>query len=156
MATVDPERILQALAEHEVPYLLVGGMAAVAHGWPGATADVDLLAAHDDEARAALAAALTDLGAVAERFDGSGASLLRSTAWSFETDAGPVDVLFVLEPRGTYRELVAGRVEAEAFGVVVPLIGLDDLIRVKQELGRPKDLRVAAELEALRDERDRR
>jgi hypothetical protein len=153
--TADPERVLRALADHEVSYLLIGGMAAMAHGWPGSTADIDLLAAHTPEARDALAAALVDLGAEAERFDGTGESLLRSTAWSFDTDAGPVDVLFVLEPRGTYRELEPTKHETEAFGVVVPLISLDDLIRVKQELGRPKDLRVATELEALRAERDR-
>ncbi|OWY59537.1 hypothetical protein B7486_74050, partial [cyanobacterium TDX16] len=110
MPTLDPGRILQALDAHDVPYLLVGGMAAVAHGWPGATADVDLLAAHTSDARAALASALVDLGATADRFDGTGESLLRSTAWSFDTQAGPVDVLFVLEPRGTYRELVSTKV----------------------------------------------
>lgn len=151
-ASLDPGRLLTTLAAHEVPYLLVGGLAAVAHGWPGATADADLLTPHDADARERLAAALRELGAVATdgRFDGSAASLARSTAWSFETEAGPVDVLFVLEPRGSYAELEPTSARAEAFGVVISVLGLDDLIRTKRELGRPKDLRVATELEALR------
>lgn len=37
----DPDRILAALEAHQVDYLLVGGLAARAHGAQRRTADVD-------------------------------------------------------------------------------------------------------------------
>jgi hypothetical protein len=77
------------------------------------------------------------------------------TAWSLETEAGPLDLLFVLEPWGTYDELQPRSEEVSAFGVVIPVVSLDDLIALKRALGRPKDLRVAVELEELRGRRRR-
>lgn len=77
------------------------------------------------------------------------------TAWSFETDAGPVDLLFVLEPWGTYEELRATAVEMSGFGITIPVVSLDALIELKRALGRPKDLRVAVELEDFRRQRNR-
>lgn len=46
-------------------------------------------------------------------------------------------------------------VEAEAFGVTCRFLGLERLIAVKRAAGRPKDLEAIAELEALKEERDR-
>ena len=60
----------------------------------------------------------------------------------------------MLEPWGTYDELRASAVEIAGFGVTIPIVSLDDLIALKEALGRPKDLRVAIELEELRRHRD--
>jgi hypothetical protein len=37
------ERVLDALNRHEVRYLIAGGLAVVAHGYPRFTSDVDLI-----------------------------------------------------------------------------------------------------------------
>ncbi len=152
---LDVERLVTTLARHEVRYLVVGGVAAILHGWPGATADLDLLGAFDEENFARLAAALGELGATGEGWDGEARTIGAGTAWSLETDAGPVDLLFVLEPWGTYEELRAAAVEMSGFGITIPVVSLDDLIESKRALGRPKDLRVALELEDLRRQRER-
>jgi predicted nucleotidyltransferase len=146
--------VFTTLARHEVRYVVVGGVAAILHGWPGATADVDLLGAPDADNRARLAAALQELGATGEGWDGKPDTFGNLTAWSFDTDGGPVDLLFVLEPWGTYDELRTSAVEVSGFGVTIPIVSLDNLIQLKQALGRPKDLRVAVELEELRRRRD--
>jgi predicted nucleotidyltransferase len=49
----------------------------------------------------------------------------------------------------------SGSEEVEAFGVTLRVVTLDGLIHLKRAAGRPKDLESIAELEALRDERDR-
>ncbi len=151
---LDVERFLTTLARHKVRYLVVGGMAAILHGWPGATADFDLLGAFDKSNFARLGAALGELGASGEGWDGKPGTIGAVTAWSLETDAGPVDLLFVLEPWGTYEELRPTAVEIPGFGITIPVVSLDNLIALKRALGRPKDLRVAIELEDLRRERD--
>jgi hypothetical protein len=46
--------------------------------------------------------------------------------------------------------LRATAVEIPGFGITIPVVSLDDLIELKRALGRPKDLRVAVELEDLR------
>ena len=152
---LDVGRLFTTLARHDVRYLVVGGIAAILHGWPGATADLDLLGAFDEGNLARLTAALQELGATGEGWDGQQESIAAATAWSLETDAGPVDLLFVLEPWGTYDELQATAVEIAGFGVTIPVVSLDALIELKRALGRPKDLRVAVELEDLRRRRER-
>jgi hypothetical protein len=147
---LDVERVLTTLARHKVRYLVVGGIAAILHGWPGATADFDLLGAFDKRNFSRLAAALRELGASGEGWDGSPGTIGAATAWSLETDAGPVDLLFVLEPWGTYEDLRPEAVGIPGFGITIPVVSLDALIGLKRALGRPKDLRVALELEDLR------
>lgn len=144
---------MDALARHNVRYLIVGGIAAILHGWPGATADLDVLGAFDPGNLERLAAALADLDATASGWDGTAGTLATQTAWPLQTRAGPVDLLFVLEPWGDYDELLPRSEEIQAFGLALPVVSLGDLIDLKQALGRPKDLRVALELEALRRQR---
>lgn len=146
---LDVGRITAALARHDVRYVVVGGIAAVLHGWPGATADFDALGSPEPDNLDRLAAALSELSATSVGWDGTPAGLSAHATWAFDTDAGPLDLLFVLEPRGTYEELRPAAEEVGAFGIVIPVISLDDLIVLKRELGRPKDLRVAVELAEL-------
>jgi hypothetical protein len=147
------ERLVTTFARHNVRYLVVGGIAAILHGWPGATADFDVLGAFEPDNLDRLSAALGELGATGADWDGKAATMATHTAWSLDTEAGLVDLLFVLEPRGTYEELRPAADNVPAFGVAIPVVSLDDLIELKQSLGRPKDLRVALELEELRRQR---
>ncbi len=153
--SLDTERLVATFARHEVRYVVVGGIAAILHGWPGATADLDVLGAFDPENLDRLSAALDELGATGPGWDGAAGTLATHTAWSLDTEAGPIDIMFVLEPWGSYDELQPRSQEIAAFGVAIPVVSLDDLIELKRALGRPKDLRVAVELEELRRKRGR-
>ncbi|MGH8998792.1 MAG: hypothetical protein ACRDY7_05310 [Acidimicrobiia bacterium] len=153
---LDVERLVTTFARHDIRYLVVGGIAAVLHGWAGSTADFDVLGAFDLNDVDRLCNALLELGAGGPGWDGTAATMMTRTAWALETDAGHVDVLFVLEPRGTYDELRPDAEDVAAFGVAIPVVSLDDLIDQKRGLGRPKDLRVTLELEALRRQRHQR
>ncbi|MGH2529120.1 MAG: hypothetical protein ACRDH0_07310, partial [Actinomycetota bacterium] len=102
-----PEEILRALSDHGVRYVLVGGFAAVIHGSPYVTTDVDVVpdAGRDNLVR--LSDALRTLGArvwtesepEGLAFGHNADSLAGSRMWNLVTDHGRLDVAF--EPSGT-------------------------------------------------------
>ena len=61
-ADFDPARMLAALADRKVRFVLIGGMAAVLHGDVGVTVDLDVVPERSDENLQRLAQALRDLG----------------------------------------------------------------------------------------------
>ncbi len=61
--------------------------------------------------------------------------------WNLVTKHGPMDL--AMKPDGTegYDDLIRNVHEIDAFGVVVPVAALEDIIRSKEAAGRPKDLK---------------
>lgn len=160
----DPLRILYALADHGVRYVLIGGMAGTAHGSPAITDDLDICYERSETNLERLAEALRELGA---RLRGRGVpedvpfqldarTLQKGDAFTFVTEHGEVDVMAT--PAGTsgYEELAADAVPMRFELVEVQVASIDALIRMKRAAGRPKD-RVHIEfLGALRDELEER
>lgn len=167
---LDTERILCVLASHAVDYVLVGGLAALAHGSTIATADADVLPRLDAENLEHLLDALEELGAailISERrqameadepwevveLNERGASALPSAdAWHFTTEAGPVDIVVRVTGVGPYEAHVPAVQERVAFGVGIRVAGLSDLIASKEATGRAKDEAILRELRELRDQ----
>ena len=56
---------------------------------------------------------------------------------------------------GTYEALLPRSEVRQLFGLDVRFVDLDTLIHLKRAAGRPRDLERIAELEALREERER-
>ena len=147
ISPLDPERLIRALAKHDVRYVLIGALAARLQGFPRVTADADITPARDRGNLDRLAAALRELNArvFAESvpeglpFDCSAAMLARATIWNLVTDAGRVDIAF--EPAGTtgYEDLVRGAETYDAFGAELLVAGLEDIVRSKEAANRPKD-----------------
>ena len=147
VAALDPERIIRALAQHRVRYVLIGALAARLYGFPRVTADIDITPDRDAANLAPLAAALRDLHAkvytdsVPEglAFDCSAATLGRADIWNLITSAGRVDLAFT--PSGTtgYGDLSKGAVAFEAFGTPILAASLEDIIRSKLAADRPQD-----------------
>ena len=147
------ERVLDALNESNVRYLVVGGLAVVAHGYLRFTADLDLLLDFDeDNLRAALDAlaqlgyaprapvdpeAFLDADTRAEWVRDKGMTVF--SLFSPEHPATEVD-LFVEPPLDfddAYQRAVAFEIRP---GLAATFIALEDLIRMKLEAGRDKDL----------------
>jgi hypothetical protein len=153
-----PSSALEALLEHRVRFVLIGGFAARMHGSPSITEDLDICYARDPVNLQRLSAALTALHA---RLRGAPAdvpflldprTLEAGDSFTFDTDAGKLDCLGT--PSGTkgFGELNANAVEMHTDLMTVRVASIDDLIRMKRAAGRPKD-RVEIEiLGALRDE----
>lgn len=155
-----PERILEVLAAHGVRAVLIGGFAAVIHGSPYVTTDVDVVPDLDDANMVRLSQALRALHArvwtESEReglpFDHSAASLANAAAWNLVTDAGRVDVTFV--PAGTsgYADLARDAVHLTILGAEVDVASLADVIRSKEAADREKDRLVLPVLRRLLEE----
>ena len=145
-----PGPILAALERREVSYVLIGGLAAVAHGSPIPTNDVDVTPETSHENLSRLSNALRDLDAKvrAEGVDGGlpfshdADSLAAVGVWNLTTEFGDLDISFV--PTGTrgYPDLVEDAKATHAYGVTVTIASLADVIRSKQAANRLKDQRV--------------
>jgi hypothetical protein len=154
VSALDPARIFATLDRHEVDYVTIGAFAVIAHGYVRATADVDIVARQDRDNLERLAAAFAELDA---RLRGVDADLLEidptdpdalatGASFTLDTDAGPIDYMNDVPGAADYEDLRARAVETTAAGVLVRVVGLDDLIRMKRASGRPQDLRDIANL----------
>ena len=158
--SLDPARVFATLARHGVDYITIGAFAVIAHGYVRATADIDVIARQDRENLERLAAAFAELNAVLRGVDADLLDidptdpdlLANGASFTLDTDAGPVDYLNDVPGAGDYDDLRARAVEASAAGVVVRVVGLDDLIRMKRASGRPQDLRDIANLSPPTDD----
>ena len=155
MPEFDPKPILATLNAHEVRYVVVGAIAAIAQGYPLNTADLDVTPARDPGNLARLADALLALDArlrvpgdeAGVEFPIDASSLGTVDSWTLITKHGALDLLFA--PAGTqgYADLHRGAVTIQIAGGEAEIAALLDLIRMKEAAGRPKDL---AQLPALR------
>ncbi len=144
----DPIRVLRTLNHHDVRYLVIGGYAAGILGAPVMTNDLDICYERSPQNMSRLASALQELGATLRvagvdddlPFVLDGRTLAAGDSFTFSTDAGDVDVLATPSGTGGFRDLDAA---ASAYdlgeGLVVRVTSLDDLIRMKEASGRPKD-----------------
>ena len=78
-------------------------------------------------------------------------ALALGQTYTFEVDSEyPLDLLGYLEPIGTYDDLLPHTETLAIGGRAVRVIGLDDLIRIKRYIGRPKDRESLLQLEAIK------
>lgn len=155
------ERLLRALDEGGVAYIVVGGVAARAHGSSRLTDDLDISYARDSANLKRLVAALKPLKPYLRGappglpFAWSVATLKAGLNFTLVTTAGAIDLLGDITGGGGYDQLEPHALTITLFGREVRLLDLPWLIKVKRAAGRPKDLEVVAELEALSEERER-
>jgi len=150
-APLDAERILQTLAEHGVEYVLIGGLAVQTHGHVRTTNDADVIPAPEPANLERLAAALRSLGARVlnpgeEDTEIDAAMLPRATIWQFASRDGGIDVMHEVPGGRSYEELSERALHVQLGEVDVPVVDLDDLIRMKLARGRPVDLEDVASL----------
>lgn len=77
-------------------------------------------------------------------------SLALGCDFTFTTDIVDFDMLGVVEPIGDYNALAGRAVAMPIADMTVRVLSLDDLIRVKEHLGRPKDKQALIYLLAIR------
>lgn len=157
-AEFDPRPILEVLTRHGVDFVVVGGLAGIAHGSAYNTRDVDVAYARARDNLERLAAALEELGATLRGapadlpFLLDAHTLREGMDFTFDTRHGSLDVLG--EPAGAppYDNLRAAARDETLWSVTVRIASLDHLIAMKEAAGRPKDLLMASEYRVISDE----
>ncbi|HZD05310.1 MAG TPA: hypothetical protein VE173_10340 [Longimicrobiales bacterium] len=157
----DFKALLGTLADEGVAFVIVGGLAATVHGSSRLTQDVDVVYDREQENLERLVRALAPYQPYLRGappglpFEWSAATLRNGLNFTLTTTLGDIDLLGEITGGGGYRELLGQTVSVELFGRTHRCLDLVALIRTKRAAGRPRDLEVIAELEALREERDR-
>lgn len=154
------EDIFKKLDEEAIRYLVVGGVALVLHGVVRLTADLDLMVWLDKKNLSHFISVMKELGykpkvpVKAEEFIDSAKrqfwkEVKGMQVFSFYHPAKPMNLIDVIidEPIDF---LIAERrkVSMKAKQIKIPVVSIEDLIKLKRLAGRPQDL---ADIDALNE-----
>ena len=158
-------QIISVLNAAKVRYLVVGGIAVIAHGYVRDTKDIDLLIQLEKDNLLAALHALATIGYrphIPVTFEDFANPEVRAT-WIKEKQMKvlklfcdafwntPIDV-FVDDPLGFDEAYKRGKYYRLADNLDVPVCAYEDLVKLKLEAGRPRDLADLHELRLIRGE----
>jgi predicted nucleotidyltransferase len=150
-------KLLPALVNGGIDFILIGGLAGIVHGSARATYDVDVVYSRD---AANLKRLVETLRPFAPYLRGAPAGLpfkldlaavRNGLNFTLTTGIGDLDLLGEVTGGGGYRDLISHTIVVEAFGVKFRCVDLPTLIKLKHAAGRPRDLESIAELQSLLD-----
>ena len=136
-------------------------MAAVVHGSARATFNLDVVYSRNPDNLGRLVGVLAGIRPYLRGappglpFSFDIPTLQRGLNFTLTTAMGDLDLLGDIVGGGSYEDLLPFAESITIFRFKCRCIGLAKLIAVKRAAGRPKDNEILAELEALREERDR-
>lgn len=149
------DKLLRRLAEADVEFVVVGGLALNAWGVVRGTKDVDVvIATTSDNIKRVAEVAVAASGHVqrGEALLGTPFSIAAALAdgkqVAIETDLGRLDVVQGLDGVPDFEELQSRAAEAEILGTTVWVCSRDDLRAMKQAAGRTRDLADIEDLDA--------
>lgn len=159
-AEFQPLDLLRSLTARGIDFVLIGGYAAVLHGSPRVTQDLDICHSTEPANLNVLGETLVELGArlygVDEEvpFVPNERTLAQVSLLTLDTSLGKLDLM--AHPAGirSYATLRAGADAYDVGGFVVRVASISDLMSMKVSAGRPKDLADLVELEAIERLRD--
>jgi predicted nucleotidyltransferase len=155
------ETLFRKLQEKKIDYMVVGGVALVLQGAVRMTADLDLMVALNENNLTAFVAVMNEMGFRPKAPVSAEAFISAENRESWMRDKGMqvfsfyhpeemvslVDV-FVHEPI-PYNEMSKRRDEKVLDDIIIPVVSIQDLIRLKRIAGRPQDIEDIKALEAL-------
>ncbi len=149
--------VLRLLEEGGVRFILIGGLAMVAHGSDYITRDVDVVYSREPANLTALVAALKPhhprLRGVPEDlpFIFNARTFQNMQNMTLTTDLGSLDLLAEAPGADSFDALWERAIVVEIEGLVVHVASVADLIAMKTAANRPKDQIHVMELRALRE-----
>lgn len=153
--------LLRALVEHGVDFVVVGGLAGLAHGSVYPTYDLDVAYARDRENISRMAEALAAVGVTLRGappdlpFQVDARTLENGSNFTFDCQYGSFDILGDVAGISAYEELRSNAEVATIEDVEVRVASLDHLIAMKRAANRPKDRLMVEEYIVLADEQHR-
>ena len=144
--------LLKKLLISDIDFIIVGGFAGIFHGATQITQDIDICLLMDEEGIQGLRKCLQDFNPK-HRMQPHKPSFLEFPKvlenvknLYLETDFGVIDVMSEVPGIGGFERVKKGSLMISLFGCDCLIIGLDDLITVKKNLGRAKDIALYHEL----------
>ncbi|MDQ3572327.1 MAG: hypothetical protein M3383_05640 [Actinomycetota bacterium] len=157
----DSDSLLRLLNEHGVDYVVVGGLAALAHGSSLPTFDLDVAYARDPGNLERLARVLQHLdvkltNAPADLpFQVDAATLANGSNFTFDTPHGRFDILGHTAGVSSYDDLRQRSERGNVDGIEAQIASIDHMIAMKRAANRPKDQLMLEELIVIADEQRR-
>ena len=153
----DAGELIRRLADAGVEFIVVGGAAAVLHGAPITTEDLDIVHRRSPENVARLRTLLDELGAhvrelANRRLPPQELALLGEGHLLLSTRLGPLDCLGTLIDGRGFEELVSHSESIKDEGVEFLVVDLPTLIELKTKTGRAKDRLMLPVLIALAEQ----
>lgn len=151
------EELLRHLIQAGVTFVVIGGYAAVVHGAVDLTRDVDVCLRFDEENLLKLQAALDPLHPLHRTTLKHVPLDLRPghcQGWRnlyLKTDAGIIDCLSEVLGVGDFEKVLAASEEVSTSIGTFRVLTIPALITAKEAVGRPHDLRTAAQLRCVLD-----
>jgi predicted nucleotidyltransferase len=157
----DSPALLRALQEESVRFIVIGGAASTAHGSARLTLDLDVVYDRRPENVERLVTAIRPLRPTLRGapeglpFVWDERTIRSGLNFTLSTSLGALDLLGEVAGGGRYEDLERETETIHVFGVDCLCVTLEALIRLKRAAGRRKDLEAIAELEAIREEREK-
>ncbi len=146
------EKVFRALNKARVKYLVVGGVAVNLHGYLRFTGDLDLLLMLEEKNLEKMSKVMQDLG-YSERLPVSIMELKdekqvrvwikekNMNAFSFTPPYdNPLQIDIVMEESLKYDEMSLKKVKKQISGVTIPVVSIEDLIKMKKKVKRRQDM----------------
>ncbi|HTU80369.1 MAG TPA: hypothetical protein VMF09_16585 [Solirubrobacteraceae bacterium] len=143
---LDLRELFRVLAEHAVDYLVIGGVAAQVHGRRRTTKDLDVMPAPEAENFKRLEAALVALDAHPLELGSSAPTpnaeqlRLAPIVPPLATRHGELHILNDVPGATAYAGMRTRALTTELDEIAINIVGVDDLIRMKQTTARPGDI----------------
>lgn len=149
------KKVIKVLNQRKIPYAIAGGFAVALHGVVRGTVDIDILIPLEEKYLIQTEEALTSLGLVSRiPVDAKNIFQFRLEyienknlkVWSFVNPNLPSEIVDVM----IIYDLTDFKTEKKnsIFGDVI-VVSLEDLIKMKQEAGRPQDIADIKSLEEV-------
>ena len=148
--------MVRGLTRKKVRFVVVGGVAAAAHGSSRITNDLDICYDASDKANlVALASVLSSWVAYPRGVEPNlpfildDRTLFGAPVLTLTTNEGDIDVMDQIAGVGDYSAVRLHSERISALGVRFLVLDLPSLIKAKRAAGRPRDFEHLPELEAL-------
>jgi hypothetical protein len=153
------DKLIPLLSHANAEFIIVGGVAARAHGSARLTDDLDIAYRRSNQNISRIVAVLAPYDPYlrgAPRglpFRWDAATIQSGLNFTLFTTLGAIDLLGEVTGGGRYEDMLSHSITQEFYGYDCLCLDLPTLIKVKRAAGRPKDLEAIAELEAIVEER---
>lgn len=146
MTEFDLRSLLETLQQHDVSFVVIGGVAVGAHGFIRGTEDLDVVPDPDPDNLKRLTVALEALEATlptvgGRRFDPSSDAgvIQRGGNVTANTRFGALDVVQLAQGVPSYSQLSEDAIESDMLGIPVQICSLSRLRQMKQAQNRTRD-----------------